>query len=90
MSIPSDRVLDYCLGHRSRLISRLQEYVRCQSVSTDPAYATGMENARSWLEEYLDDNGFEHVQRLDGQGHPSLYARPLFLRLNLGQEDTSL
>ena len=70
----NDKVLQYCLDNKPMLLSKLGDYVKCQSVSTDPAYEAGMEDARQWLESYLTQNGFNKVQRFEAGGHPSVYA----------------
>ncbi|MFK8081510.1 MAG: dipeptidase [Granulosicoccus sp.] len=75
MSVNNDPVLQACLSCKDRLLDNLRHYVSCQSVSTDPAYEAGMENARQWLEHYLADSGFEQVRRLDAEGHPALFAQ---------------
>jgi len=70
-----DAVLADCMAHKDQLLDKLKHYVRCQSVSTDPAYATGMEAARQWLEHYLNQSGFDDVQRLEADGHPCIFAQ---------------
>jgi len=70
-------VLDWCLAHEEDMIDALKAYLRLPSVSTDGAYESGMEAARSWLEAYLANLGFEGIRRLDGGGHPALFAERL-------------
>ena len=69
--------LDWCLGHEDRLLESLETYLRLPSVSTDGAYEDGMEAARAWLEAHLGEIGFGEVRRLDGGGHPALFAERL-------------
>lgn len=71
----TDQVLQHCLDNKAKLLEQLNSFVQCQSVSTDPAYASGMEDARQWLEHYLAANGFDHIQRLEARGHPSIFAQ---------------
>ena len=75
MTTDIDPVLHACLSDKEQLLDRLRHYVSCQSVSTDPAYESGMEDARRWLQQYLSDSGFEQVQRLDAGGHQALFAQ---------------
>lgn len=75
--IVNEPVLAHCLGGRDVLLDKLGDYLRLPSVGTDPAYADGMERARSWLEHYLDDIGFQDIQRLDGGGQPAVFAQRL-------------
>ena len=69
--------LDWCLAREDRLLESLADYLRLPSVSTDAAYGPGMEAARVWLEAYLGTIGFGRVRRLDGGGHPALFAERL-------------
>ncbi|WP_425405541.1 M20/M25/M40 family metallo-hydrolase [Hwanghaeella sp.] len=64
---------------RSEFLERLRIYLNCQSVSTDPAYAAGMRDARRFLTGFLDGMGFSGIRELDGGvgGHPALYAECL-------------
>ena len=73
----SRAALDWCLAHEARLLESLTDYLALPSVSTDPAYEPGMEAARAWLEAHLEDIGLGPVRRLDGGGHPALYAERL-------------
>ncbi|QQA44309.1 M20/M25/M40 family metallo-hydrolase [Pelagovum pacificum] len=70
----SDRVTDLLSTRMDAIVSRLSDYVACQSVSADPAFEPGMESARQFLETRLAEIGLDNVQRLDGGGHPAVYA----------------
>jgi len=75
MNDETDKVLQHCLDNKHALLANLDTYVKCQSVSTDPAYESGMEDARVWLENYLSNQGFDNIQRLDAGGHSSVFAQ---------------
>jgi len=75
MNDRTDKVLQYCLDNKPALLANLDTYVKCQSVSTDPSYESGMEDARAWLEHYLSNQGFDDIQRLDAGGHSSVFAQ---------------
>ncbi len=70
----SDPVLTHIQANRSRSLDRLKAYIRCPSVSTDPAYRDGMEQARRLVETWLDAAGFANRRRLDSGGHAAIYA----------------
>lgn len=54
-----------------RIVEALKAYVRCASVSTDPDGEAGMEAARRFVTDALEDLGFE-VQRVPTPLHPIL------------------
>ncbi|PJA12635.1 hypothetical protein CO112_01750 [Candidatus Dojkabacteria bacterium CG_4_9_14_3_um_filter_150_Dojkabacteria_WS6_41_13] len=53
---------------------QVTELVSKQSISTDPAFASGIEGAVEWLKKYFTDNGFV-FERVDGYGHPIVIAK---------------
>ncbi len=75
----SDPVLDHLLDDHDGIVSRLIEYARIPSVSTDPAYAGGMAAARKLLIDRLEAAGFNNVQEIAAGGHPAIYAEWLGL-----------
>ena len=75
----SDRVLDHLLGDHDGIVSRLIEYARIPSVSTDPAYAGGMAAARKLLLDRLEAAGFNNVEEIAAGGHAAVYAEWLGL-----------
>ncbi|MGP1394245.1 MAG: dipeptidase [Inquilinaceae bacterium] len=73
----TDPVQAHARTRRDAIIARIRDLIACPSVSTDPAYADGMEDARRLIEARLADAGFANLRRLaadDGSGHPALYA----------------
>ena len=73
----TDAVLDYLNSNRSPILERLYTLLRCPSVSTDPAYAEGMESARVFWQQRLGDAGFTNIQRLEAGGHPAIFGEYL-------------
>ncbi len=70
----TDPVIAHLEADRPNLLERLTAYARLPSVSTDPAYADGMAEARRWLIARLTALGF-HGARAIGEGpRPSIYA----------------
>lgn len=70
----SDAVIAYLAAEREAILERLKALIRIPSVSTDPAYAPGMEAARGFLVERLRTAGLADAQLLDGGGQPAVYA----------------
>lgn len=54
-------------------IKALLEYVSCPSVSTDPAYHKGMEDARNFVTRQLSELGFD-VELIQTPLHPIIFA----------------
>lgn len=71
----TDAVLARLLAGQEGFVSRLAALVACQSVSTDPAYAEGMAQARAWWIARLAAMGFEGARELAAGGHPAVTAR---------------
>ncbi len=70
----TDPVLDHLETERDRILERLLDFVRIPSVSTDPAYADGMAEARELLRLRLVGMGLSGVRLLDGGGHPAVFG----------------
>ncbi len=71
----SDPVLAHLLAQRDGFVARLAAFVAAPSVSTDPAYAEGMAEARRWLIARLGALGFRDARDLSaGSGHPAVTA----------------
>lgn len=70
----TDAVLSHLQRENEAVIERLKAILRLPSVSTDPAYAQGMEAARRFLLDRLQAIGLDHVQLLDGGGQPAVYG----------------
>ncbi|MBO6827543.1 MAG: M20/M25/M40 family metallo-hydrolase, partial [Sneathiella sp.] len=62
--------------NRDQFLNELKTYLACQSVSTDPAFRSGMDAARVFLTGLLNEIGFSNIQELDGGvgGHNALYG----------------
>lgn len=71
----SDPVLDHLLADRTGFVARLAALVACPSVSTDPAYAPGMAEARDWWCARLAVLGFQDVREVAAGGHAAVTAR---------------
>ena len=67
-------VLADLLSRQAAIRSRLDAFLRLPSVSADPAFAAGMEQARTFLLDWLAQIGLQRVQLLEGGGQPAVYA----------------
>jgi acetylornithine deacetylase/succinyl-diaminopimelate desuccinylase-like protein len=54
--------LEYLRQHRERILGELMAFASIPSVSTDPAYATGMERGAAWLAERMRKAGLQDVR----------------------------
>ncbi|MBI1188653.1 MAG: dipeptidase [Alphaproteobacteria bacterium] len=70
----SDPVIERLQADRLGVLSRLGALLAARSVSTDPAYADGMAEARAILLDRLATAGFANVGLLEAGGHPAVYG----------------
>ncbi len=68
-----EKVLSHLDSDRENALDRLFDFLRIESVSTDPAYAAQCVKAADWLVEDLRSIGFT-VSRRDTPGHPMVVA----------------
>ena len=68
-------VEDWLAANRQRLLDELFDFIRCPSVSTDPAYAEGMRRATDLLSARLSRIGLRDVQLLDEGGHKAVFGQ---------------
>ena len=61
--------------NRQRLLDELFDLIRCPSVSTDPAYKHGMDQAAALLQARLARMGMVDVQLLNNGGHSAVFAQ---------------
>ncbi len=72
--LANDPVLRYLRAEGDAILDRLIAYARIPSVSTDPAYAAGMAEARALLAARLEEAGFERTEEIEAGGHPAIVA----------------
>ncbi|TRM11816.1 dipeptidase [Lentibacillus cibarius] len=70
----SEQVINYLSENREQLLQKLYDFLSIPSVSTDSVHKEDIKQAAAFLEKYLNDIGFEHVQQQDTGGHPLVYA----------------
>src|SRR5699024_5792763 len=67
-------VLAYLTENRQQLLERLERFLSIPSVSTDSTYQQEMRMAAAFVEEYLQEIGFEHTEIMETAGHPLVYG----------------
>jgi acetylornithine deacetylase/succinyl-diaminopimelate desuccinylase-like protein len=70
----SDAVIAHLAQQRDAILDRLKTLLRIPSVSTDPAFAPQMQQARAFLLARLRAAGLADAQLLEGGGQPAVYA----------------
>ena len=70
----TDPVLSHLLQHQADFVAHLGTFVAAPSVSTDPAYAEGMAQARRFLVARLNTLGFRDAREIAAGGHPAVTA----------------
>lgn len=67
-------VLTYVRENRERLLETLTNFLKIPSVSTDSSYQADIERAAQFVEDYVKEIGFPHVETMATGGHPLVYA----------------
>jgi len=70
----SVQAIQYLKENRDRLLGKLNDWLRIPSISTDSQYKKAVNEAADFLKAYLDEIGFEHVEKQETAGHPLVYA----------------
>jgi len=70
----SEKVLAYLNENRDRLLGKLNEFLAIPSVSTDSEFKKDVDQAADFIVTYLNDIGFEKVEKQETGGHPLVYA----------------
>ncbi|MFD1849972.1 dipeptidase [Oceanobacillus bengalensis] len=70
----SEKVLAYLTENREQLLNKLNEFLAIPSISTDSAHKQDVQAAADFIVTYLNDIGFEKVEKQETAGHPLVYA----------------
>lgn len=70
----SKQALTYLKDNRENLLKKLNDFLSIPSVSTDSEHKQDIKKAAGFLETYLKEIGFEHVEEQDTGGHPLIYG----------------
>ncbi|MFA1819208.1 dipeptidase [Virgibacillus oceani] len=70
----SEKVLAYLNENRNRLLEKLNDFLAIPSVSTDSEYKKDVDEAADFIVTYLNDIGFENIDKQATGGHPLVYA----------------
>ncbi len=66
--------LAYAGKNAEQFTAELEDLLRIPSVSTDSAYADDVRDAAHWLAENMKSIGIEHVEVIETDGHPIVFA----------------
>lgn len=69
-----EKVLTYLTENRERLLEKLGDFLAIPSVSTDPNHKKDIHAAADFVEDYLQEIGFDHVEQKETDGYPVVYA----------------
>ncbi|WP_438445264.1 dipeptidase [Gorillibacterium sp. sgz5001074] len=70
----SEAIIAYLNQERERYVEELKAFIRIPSVSASSLHKNDMRKAAVWLSERLEQAGLEHVQILETDGNPVVYA----------------
>ena len=69
-----EQVKQYAKTHREAQLSALDQFLRIESVSTDPAHQADMTKAASFVRDYLSAIGFPTARIEETDKHPLVFA----------------
>jgi|UPI0002E8A1C4 acetylornithine deacetylase/succinyl-diaminopimelate desuccinylase-like protein len=72
--IMSEKTLAYLQENRSTLLDKLNEFLSIPSVSTSKEHKEDIHKAADFIVNYLNDIGFDKVEKQQTKGHPLVYA----------------
>ena len=70
----TSEILDFLKTNRNKLLEKLNEFLSIPSISTDSNYKKDIQQAANFVEDYLHDIGFNHVEQIKTGGHPLVFA----------------
>lgn len=70
----SEKALVYLKENRDRLLTKLNKFLSIPSISTDSEYKKDVEDACDFVVTYLEEIGFDKVEKQETKGHPLVYA----------------
>lgn len=70
----SEKALAYLKENRESLLNKLNDFLSIPSVSTDSDHQKDINKAADFIVTYLNDIGFEKIEKKETGGHPLVYA----------------
>ncbi len=70
----TSEINEYLAAERSRQLQELTEWLRIPSISALPAHKQDVRRAGEWLADHMRGIGLEHVQLIESDIHPLVYA----------------
>lgn len=74
MIVLPQQILQYLRDNREGLLEKLGEFLKIPSISTDSTYNQDVVRAAHFVEQYIREIGFSHVEIMETGGHPLVYA----------------
>jgi acetylornithine deacetylase/succinyl-diaminopimelate desuccinylase-like protein len=72
--VEPSRALRYSRQHRALFLGELKEFLRLQSVSSEPKHAGDLRKCAAWLARHLQGIGLNQVRIIPTRGNPIVYA----------------
>ena len=70
----ANQIQDYLTAARERQLDELIDWLRIPSISALPAHKADVQRAAEWLAAHMRAAGLEHVQVIESDIHPLVYA----------------
>lgn len=69
-----NRAVEHAHAHHDTYLSRFMDFLRIESVSTNPSYQAGIDQAAEFVRAELERLGFDQCAILPTEGHPVVYG----------------
>jgi len=67
-------ILNFLEGQKDKQLEELFEFIRFESISSEPEKAIEVRNTANWLFDHINNIGFNTVEIFETGGHPVVYA----------------
>src|SRR5690625_4917431 len=69
-----EQVLNYLRENREQYLQQLNDFLKIPSISTDSTYKKDVDEAATYVENYLVKIGFEEIEKIETKRHPLIFG----------------
>jgi len=69
-----EQVLNYLRENREQYLQQLNDFLKIPSISTDSTYKKDVDEAATYVENYLGKIGFQEIEKIETKRHPLIFG----------------
>src|SRR5699024_3281519 len=69
-----DKALNYLKNNEAELLNQLKTFLSITNISTENEHKKDIINASEFVKDYVTENGFNHVEIMETDKHPLIFA----------------